>query len=295
MAVPTLRPVVMPEAFDGEGDWAEYLSYFNQCATINQWSDAQKASFLGVRLRGAALRFHATIPQVRQQTWAHVMADLAQRFAPDANVRQYKAQFKARRRRPKETLAALADDLRRLVARAYPTMDAALQRELVRDQFIEALTPAALKVRLQEHPPNSIQEAIEMAIHLERIWLDAGVLEPSSAVSTAGMEGPPVFAVAGQAAKPATDQTPSGFDRLAEQLSQLAAKVDALVVATTPESQAARYSGPPQRQPGRFSHRGYSRGRGGYQPNPGRPQYERKDRPRGSPAERQTGRPSGNQ
>ena len=200
-APPAHRPAVMPEAYDGEDDWAEYLAYFNQCAAINQRTDAQRASFLGVRLRGAAQRFHATLTAAQQQNWQDVRTQMAQRFAPDGNVRQYKAQFKARRRRPEEKLATLADDLRRLVARAYPAMPDALQQELIRYQFIEALTPASLRVRLQEHPPQTIQEAMEMATHLERIWVDAGMVDPSvkfaEAARTDGLAHS-VFAVAGQ-------------------------------------------------------------------------------------------------
>lgn len=164
------RPAVMPEAFDGTKDWAEYLQYFEQCGELNGWQNAQKARFLGVRLRDAAQRYYATLPAARKLNWAHVCADMEQRFAPDANVRQYKAQFKTRRRLAGESLAAVADDLRRLVASAYPRLGDAHQEELVRDQFVDALTPPALRMRLQENPPATAHEALEAALHLERIW-----------------------------------------------------------------------------------------------------------------------------
>ena len=127
-----MRPAVMPESYDGETDWTEYIMYFEQCAAVNGWADPVKAQFLGVRLRGLAQRYYATIPQARKVVWANVCADLARRFAPAANERQYKAQFKSRRRQPGESLAQLADDLRRMVARAYPRMNAGDQQELVR-------------------------------------------------------------------------------------------------------------------------------------------------------------------
>ena len=63
-----VRAAVMPEAFDGSDDWAEYLQYFDQCAVVNGWGDAQKAQFLAARLRGAAQRFFASIPLAR--TWS---------------------------------------------------------------------------------------------------------------------------------------------------------------------------------------------------------------------------------
>ena len=135
---PLGRPAVMPEAYEGDGDWEEYLAYFNQCADINGWNDAAKARYLGVRLRGMAQRYHAGIPQARRLNWQQVTQDFTQRFAPAADVRRYKAQFKSRRRGQDEPLPKLADDLRRLVTRAYPNMQDGDQQELVRDQFIDA-------------------------------------------------------------------------------------------------------------------------------------------------------------
>ena len=164
------RPAVMPEAYDGSDDWVEYHQYYDNCALVNGWADAQKAQFLGVRLRGAAQRFYVTLPVARRANWQHICADLAQRFAPAANVRLFKAQFKARRRQPGEDLAHIADDLRRMVVRAYPQMADHDREELVRDQFIECLTPLVLRLRLQENPPATVQAAVETALHLERIW-----------------------------------------------------------------------------------------------------------------------------
>ena len=165
-----VRPAVMPEAYSGTSDWAEYVQYFEQCALINGWGDPQKAQFLAVRLRDAAQRFYNTLPVARKHNWQHVCQDMGQRFAPAATAPLFKAQFKARRRAAGEGLATLADELRRMVVKAYPNMPEGDRNELVRDQFIEALTPVSLRVRLQENPPATIQAAVEAARHLERVW-----------------------------------------------------------------------------------------------------------------------------
>ena len=44
------------------------------------------------------------------------------------------------------------------------------REELVRDQFVEASTPVALRVRLQENPPATAEQAVETALHLEKVW-----------------------------------------------------------------------------------------------------------------------------
>ena len=109
--VALLRPAVMPETFDGTGDWAEYLHYFEQCSRINRSQDPDKVQFLAVHLRGPAQRYYATIPVTRQANWQHLTADMAQRFLPQA-----------RRRTAGESLATLADELRKLAVRVCPNM-----------------------------------------------------------------------------------------------------------------------------------------------------------------------------
>ena len=146
---PLGRPAVMPEAYEGDGDWEEYLAYFNQCADINGWNDAAKARYLGVRLRGMAQRYHAGIPQARRLNWQQVTQDFTQRFAPAADVRHsdikrsLNRDVAAKLVKP-EPLPKLADDLRRLVTRAYPNMQDGDQQELVRDQFIDASSYAII-------------------------------------------------------------------------------------------------------------------------------------------------------
>ena len=167
-----VRPAVMPETYDGSGDWIEYHHYFEQCAQINRWQDADKAQFLAVRLRGPAQRFFATPPAARRANWQHVSADMGQRFLPPGTALQCKAKFQSRRRAIGENLASLADDLRKLVVQGYPNMPDQDREELVPDQFIETVTPVALRVPLRENPPATVQAAVETALHLERVWGD---------------------------------------------------------------------------------------------------------------------------
>ena len=214
-----VRPAVMPEAFTGTGDWAEYVQYFEQCAMINGWGDPQKAQFLAVRVRDAAQRFYNAIPVARKHNWQHVCHDMAQRFAPAATAPLFKAQFKSRRRAAGENLADLADELRRMVSRAYPNMAEGDRNELVRDQFIEALTPVALRVRLQENPPATIQAAVEAALHLERVW--GSVDMPTGAANK--LVGPYGEAATTQLVANVTKE-PTEVEKLTTELAKLSAK-----------------------------------------------------------------------
>ena len=52
-----------------------------------------------------------------------------------------------RRRMPGETLRALANDIESLSRRAYAHMPPAVQSELARDQFLQALSPTELRMQ----------------------------------------------------------------------------------------------------------------------------------------------------
>ena len=43
------RPAVMPEAFDGETDWTEYLLYFEQCANVNSFQRLMAVTSSGLQ------------------------------------------------------------------------------------------------------------------------------------------------------------------------------------------------------------------------------------------------------
>ena len=145
---------------------------------------------------------------------------------PPGTALQCKAQFKSRRRAAGESLATLADELRKLVGRAYPNMPDNDREELVRDQFIESLTPVSLRVRLQENPPATVQAAVEVALHLERVWGDLAM--PSGASQR--LVGPygeaqaqqlVVASVAPPAASPAESELVKLLSRLETRLERL--------------------------------------------------------------------------
>ena len=48
------RPLVLPETFDGERDFDEWISHFEDVADLNGWNDGEKLRWLKVRLVGKA-------------------------------------------------------------------------------------------------------------------------------------------------------------------------------------------------------------------------------------------------
>ena len=61
----TSRPVITPDAFDGDTGWDEWISHFNSVSRVNEWNDQIKLLWLEVRLVGKARK---VISPLRRKT-----------------------------------------------------------------------------------------------------------------------------------------------------------------------------------------------------------------------------------
>ena len=46
------RPLVLPEVFDGQKSFDEWVSHFENVSAVNDWNDESKLLWLKVRLTG---------------------------------------------------------------------------------------------------------------------------------------------------------------------------------------------------------------------------------------------------
>ena len=45
-----IRPLALPEAYNGEGCWSEWKFYFENIVSVNEWNEAKQLQWLRVRL-----------------------------------------------------------------------------------------------------------------------------------------------------------------------------------------------------------------------------------------------------
>ena len=132
------RPLVMPEIFNGETSWDQWIYHFENVETVNKWDEAARLCWLKVRLTGRA---QTALQRVFRATRTRECAKkaLQERFEPCRkgsshrvvkSATKVQAQFQERRKKKDEGWADLADGLRNLVDKAYPELgDAAARAE----------------------------------------------------------------------------------------------------------------------------------------------------------------------
>ena len=118
----TLRPLVLPEPYNGEGDWSGWAEHFESVAAVNGWKELEKLLWLRVRLVGRAATALKRIPDGARESYEDCMGALKERFDPSSRRELYLAELLGRKKRRSEDWAPFAEDLNTLVDRAYPEL-----------------------------------------------------------------------------------------------------------------------------------------------------------------------------
>ena len=158
---------VCPQKFDGTSDNLDsFFVQFHIACQLNKWPENQKAFWLGQCLEGLALLYsngllqHETFCQ--PATFDILQQALYQRF--EHSLLSYIEAFYKRKLFEGETVTAYGWDLKRLALKAYPYQLIQDLQPLLIEQFIYGLGIKGWSNHVLFYCPQSINEAIEIAI-----------------------------------------------------------------------------------------------------------------------------------
>lgn len=100
-------------------------------------------------------------------TWQKLVEELLTRFGSAEQTNLYRMKWSNYRQAPRETLAAVAQEVRRLIVLAYPCPTNEVLQSLARDAFIRALADKEIAQELWEREPKDIEAAYKDAVRLE--------------------------------------------------------------------------------------------------------------------------------
>ncbi|XP_071153837.1 uncharacterized protein [Mytilus edulis] len=158
---------IKPCHYNGSTSWTDYLSHFEMCALVNNWSENQKGLYLAVSLMGQAQAVLGDLPSEKRQNFSDLVSALEERFAPSSQTELYRVQFKERRQRASESLPELGQSIRRLSNLAYPTAPLDVRETLGKEQFIDALVDSEMRLRIKQSRPKGLNDAVRLAVELE--------------------------------------------------------------------------------------------------------------------------------
>ena len=230
------RPLVLPETFDGTGNWSDWWFHFENVADVNGWDDPQRLRWLGVRLTGRAQKALHRLPGPVASSYASTRDALKTRFEPESRHTRYQAEFQSRRKKAGEGWADFADDLRSLADKAYPDLQEEARKRLSINAYLSQLPQPQISFSVRQKQPPTLDDAVAATLEME------SYLSPQP-VSSA-LQEPKEPAPAGVDAVGQITELVRVVGRLAEQVE----KMQQGAKTTTP-----RHEGPPPRARRQFS------------------------------------------
>jgi hypothetical protein len=130
---------------DGTEAWLEFAMHARVVATANRWDAETLKVMIMAALKGQALRHLTTLPDPSRYDLVYLLDALREEFdRPEARMALI-AELNARRQGAKESLLAVANDIRRLVRKAYPSYDPSAQQDVMCIRFREAIRSSHVK------------------------------------------------------------------------------------------------------------------------------------------------------
>lgn len=153
--------------YDGKANWEAFHAQFELLAQASRWSTEEKALQLAMCLTGDALSSLLLLSPDDRCDYRALVEALKRRFGTCSTSSVLRSELCSRHRRPGEPLRVLANDIEGLVHRTYCHMPPAIQSELARDHFLQALSPSDLRIQTLLAHPKSLQEALDVATERE--------------------------------------------------------------------------------------------------------------------------------
>ena len=153
-----------PQTYDGTSDWPNYLTQFELVATYNGWDEDEKLAWLGNSLRGEAMSTLGRLDESDKESYSSLVHYLNLRFGTDAEV--YQLLLERRVRNVDESLSQLANNIRTLVKRAYPT-GREIWETLAVQHFKKAIPDYDTNFQISVSNPKTLDEALLIAYRVE--------------------------------------------------------------------------------------------------------------------------------
>ena len=102
----------MPDQFNGNGSWPEFISHFEICADLNEWSNRQKAQYLSVSLTGAACQLLRSLTPAKRLNYHELVTSLGHRFNPENQTELFRAELRKCQHLASQSLPELAQEIR---------------------------------------------------------------------------------------------------------------------------------------------------------------------------------------
>ena len=146
------RSNILPDRYDGQGNFRNWLRHFDACGDASGWSDGEKLRKLPAFLRGRAATHFYSLTDPQCADYATLKKNLQASLCPPVERESNYRKFESRCLRPGEDPAVFRWELEELLRLADPELSADQMNALTARQFMRGL-PNELQIKLLESDP----------------------------------------------------------------------------------------------------------------------------------------------
>lgn len=158
-----------PQNFSGNEDLEDYLTQFDLISDLNNWDHKTKSLYLASSLTGEARGLLNELSPADRKDYAKIVNILTIRFGSENKAEVFRSELQTRTKRRDESLPELAQSIKKLTRKAYPSASSNVIETLALDYFIDAIPFREVRIRLREVNPKTLSEAEKIAVRLDAV------------------------------------------------------------------------------------------------------------------------------
>ena len=205
-----------PALYDGKSSCRDYLVQFEMVSELNRWTADTRALELATSLRGQAQGVLSDLEAADRANYPKLVRAPLNRFELEYQSEAFRAQMKARQRRRGEPLAELAQDIKRLVRKAYPEASVDVKETLACDAFTDAMGDSDTEWNIFLGKPKGVDDALRLALEYEAFQMGRSRRAGPKSTSHTKTEGSNV----------GSQDVATLLQRMAERLSLVETKIE---------------------------------------------------------------------
>ena len=168
---PHKRTYLKLKDFDGRTCVEAFLARFEVVSRHNGWSEEDRLENLQCALEGNAAQVLWDQGSQRIKSCRRLIKHLRQRFGSEGQQCVYRTQLRSRVRPKGEPLSVTVDEVRRLMALAYPGPMSGDKQIIAIDALLNMLGDGELVLKIREREPETLEDAFKIALKLEAFQL----------------------------------------------------------------------------------------------------------------------------
>lgn len=161
------KPAVLPEVYNGDKSWDEWVDHFDSVATLCEWDEASKLKWLRVRLTGRAVTAFKRLPDATRNDFKEATIAMRKRFEPESRKELYRTELQTRVRKGSEDWASFGEDLRLLADKAYPEFPVEARERFALNQYLACIDKPQVAFSVRQGKPVTVDEAISLTLEME--------------------------------------------------------------------------------------------------------------------------------